>query len=91
MRLNISSKKEVLFFLTMILSKNYHIVYSYTDPSERRITIWRDITMTASEIRAAGQSDFIEGVKEIVMEHSLRPRPNNKSNIVIHSFSELPW
>ncbi|MEM8611973.1 MAG: hypothetical protein AAGF93_08135 [Cyanobacteria bacterium P01_H01_bin.105] len=75
----------------MSLPKNYHIVYSYTDPSERRITIWRDITMTATAIRAAGQSDFIEGVKEIVMEHSLRPRPNNKSNIVVHSFSELPW
>ena len=75
----------------MSLPEKYHVVYSYTDPSERRITIWRDITMTAAEIRTAGNSDFIEGIKEIVMEYSLRPRPNNKRNIVVHSFSELPW
>ncbi|EKU99164.1 hypothetical protein Lepto7375DRAFT_1181 [Leptolyngbya sp. PCC 7375] len=71
--------------------KSYHVVYSYTDPSERRITIWRDITMTTAAIKAKGESDFIDGIKEIVMEHSLRPRPNNKCNIVVHSFSELPW
>ncbi len=52
---------------------------------------WRDITMTTAAIKAKGESDFIDGIKEIVIEHSLRPRPNNKCNIVVHSFSELPW